>query len=189
MAFNIGIRFKALGVPEIYRKLYELDRKLARKAMRKAITEVDKLILRDARSKVREQTKTLKKSLGSKVKSYKGGLVIVGMTGPRKDARGKPAKFRRQVKVKTGRGTRMEWRNPVFYAHLVEQGTRPHTLGGGSELTRLKAKKRKRVQHGTMHPGTKPQPFLRPALERNRSAIPEIIARYLNEAIKTLAKG
>ena len=57
-----------------------------------------------------EETGALKESIGIKVKPYKRGVIIFGVVGPRKG-------FKRPDP--SGKG----FRDPVKYAHLVENGT------------------------------------------------------------------
>lgn len=189
MAFKVAVKMQLEGVAELYRKLREIDAKVAKQTMRKGITQANRLILKAAKAFVSTESKTLKKSLGSKVKVMKGGNVVVGIIGPRKDAKGKPPKYRRQVKVKGRFGMRTQIRNPVKYAHLVEFDTRPHTLGKHSTLVRKwRGKTTKLVQHGVKHPGTKAQPFLRPALEKNRGQVRDILQDCLRTMLRAMGK-
>ncbi len=59
------------------------------------------------------------------------------------------------VAVKRGKRGKKN-RNPVRYAHLVEWGTAPHW-----QPNRF---------GGIMHPGARPFPFMRPALEQHRDS-------------------
>lgn len=190
-SFRVAVKFEFEGVSELYRALKDADVKLAKKTMKKAITQGNKLILKDAKAFVPTQTKTLKKALGSKVKVMKGGGVVVGIVGPRKDAKGKPPKYRRKVKVTTRYGMKEMYRNPVKYAHLVEKGTRPHTLGKGSTLNRKTSRGTviPLVQRGNKHPGAVPKPFLRPALEKNRAQVRDVIADTLRQALNSLGRA
>jgi hypothetical protein len=86
----------------------------------------------------------LRKGMTKKVRSYKSGIAW-GAIGPDRDLVGmwgirKPRRIR-----------------PANYAHLVEGGTKPHTI---------KFKTRNRVME---HPGTDPHPFRRPALEASKA--------------------
>lgn len=60
------------------------------------------------------------------------------------------------VAIKRGRGGKMN-RNPVRYAHLVEFGTAPHW-----QPNRF---------GGSMHPGARPFPYMRPAFEANKNGM------------------
>lgn len=51
------------------------------------------------------------------------------------------------------------------HAHLVEFGTKPHANGGKFA--------------GTMHPGTRPQPFMRPAWDKDQKAMLDRIGKEL----------
>lgn len=86
---------------------------------------------------------------------------------------------------------------PRRYAHLVEFGTLPHAIGEGSKLLREYEKTYKRAwrvngtlrrkgetyinstggkQSGPMHPGSKAQPFMRPAFDEQSETALNIIA-------------
>lgn len=73
------------------------------------------------------------------------------------------------VGIKRGRRGRMN-RNPVRYAHLVEYGTAPHW-----QPNRF---------GGIMHPGARPFPFMRPALEVNRD---DAVKAYFTEVWSAVA--
>lgn len=60
------------------------------------------------------------------------------------------------------------------HGHLVEFGTAPHKNGGKFK--------------GTMHPGTAPQPFMRPAWEAEKGPTLERIKPLLYKAIARAAK-
>lgn len=190
MAPGIGINFKTAGVPELFAALREADKKIARKAIRRGIKAAIKPIVKDAKSEVPEETGTLKKSLGDKIASYKSGSVVVGIGGPRYDKKPKPGKpqkkkrFARKVMV----GGKEKERVPTFYAHLVEKGTRPHALGKGSRIARMDKRKVAVNQHGRLHPGGKPHPFLKPALAKNKSQVKATITMFLKAAIEALNK-
>lgn len=181
----IGLRFRTKGVPELVKALQAIDKKVAKKALKQAVKEAAKPILKDARSNVAVDTRTLKKALGIKVKVYKGGSGIVGLVGVRKDKKGKPIKHKK--KVGTNRKGEDVFRDPVYYAHLVEFGTRRHTIAKNDRLAR-KDRKQKQVQTGRLHPGAKPQPFLRPALDGNRRQVKDTMIRVLKAALDEARK-
>ena len=58
-----------------------------------------------------------------------------------------------------------------FHAHLIEFGTKPHRLKGGG-----------------MHPGTSPQPFMRPAFDSKKRKSVDIIAKAIGVEIEREAK-
>lgn len=104
-------------------------------------SEVDKSLWTERETKAGASVSgLLRASLGKKSKVYQRTGVAVVVLGPRRG-------FKDPV---TGR-------NPVHYAHLVHDGTKPHTIG---------------KKH---HPGSRAQPFLRTALFEKRL---EVLARY-----------
>lgn len=63
----------------------------------------------------------------------------------------------------------------VRYAHLVEFGTRPHPNKGKFA--------------GTMHPGTRPQPFFYPGYRAHKKSVRARIARAINRSAKKAVLG
>jgi hypothetical protein len=188
----IAVRIDTASLESTARRLADLDRRAARKAVRAGINEVSKLVLGEAKALVPRRTGQLKKSLGRKVKSYKGGAVILGIVKPRGKVRVKGqwvAKFRKEFKGlgrwdKATRSFGSGTVDPVKYAHLVEYGRvavvpkKKKVLAGQG------------VVWGARVRATAPRPFMRPAWERYRAASPGIIRRYLDKAIKDYwAKG
>ena len=111
----------------------------------------------------------LRQSIGTKaVKGRRGTTVSLAVVGPRK-------KFEKMVP----HGNKMRRSVPYYYGHLVEGGTRPHSVAKGAFLTRVRkgsgrTSRKVTVEFGQgvrMHPGTDPQPFQRPAFDANRSKI------------------
>lgn len=58
----------------------------------------------------------------------------------------------------------------VFYAHMVEFGTRPHALSKGGEVT---------------HPGTAPRPFMRPAIDSQAQNAILAAGEYIKKRLST----
>lgn len=76
----------------------------------------------------------------------------------------------------------------VHIAHLIEFGTAPHKIATGKKSKRKKRNKKvlsdgsKFFGNEINHPGTKAEPFFRPALEENQ-------AEYLKKVGQILARG
>lgn len=93
----------------------------------------------------------LRRAIGMKKCRYQEGRIVDVLVGVRKDVR-----------------TDKDW--PVKYAHLVEFGTAPH---------RYKKPHAVKMELGafsgwiwvTQHPGSKPQPFLRPAFDMTKATV------------------
>ena len=58
----------------------------------------------------------------------------------------------------------------VFYAHMVEFGTRPHALSKGGEVT---------------HPGTAPRPFMRPTIDSQAQNAILAAGEYIKKRLST----
>ena len=64
-----------------------------------------------------------------------------------------------------------------FYAHMIEYGTKAH---------RIQAKKGKVLAIGVSavnHPGIRPHPFLRPALDSKSTAAVEAVREYIRKRL------
>lgn len=187
-------RTRVTGVGRIVRKLREITEAVGRRTMKNGVDEAAKRILKDARANVPTDTKLLKKALGKKLKVYKKRLVAVGIVGPRKHMTGKKGSRTRTKKFQTRTDSkgREVTQDPLKYAHLVEFGTRPHRLHKGASLDLRREAGRETAkfeaaglfEHHPMHPGARPQPFLRPAFDRNRSVAKALLARMLGAALK-----
>lgn len=75
-----------------------------------------------------------------------------------------------RVRFGTTRVTIFAGNAKVRYAHLVEFGTRPHPQGG--------------LYAGTMHPGTRPQPFFFSSWRATRNEARKIIRQAVRDAVR-----
>lgn len=139
-------------------------RKVLRSAMRKGASVVNKA----SKATAPVRTGSLKRSLGVKVKAYPSG-VIIGVVEPRKGNPKKPPK----------RGTNVKNIDPRFYAHLVEFGTKPHSVQKGASV-------RKKIGTGKMHPGARPKPFLFPGFNQNKERIVGIFGEEIDKELARL---
>ena len=105
---------KVEGDKELINKLKRADKKIQKSVLTKSVKAGGKPLIKAARSKVPTRTGVLKKSLGSKIKTYDGGSVKAVVIGPRGSVTGS---F-------NGKTTR-----PVNYAHLAEAGFKHNKSG------------------------------------------------------------
>ncbi len=163
-------RLDLTGDKELLALLAKLPDNVYRRVIKKASAKAIKPVLASARAKAPSETGLLKQSLGEKQKEYRRAGVTVTLVGPRKG-------FKRLVKVFDSNGNvKDEYRNPAAYAHLVEFGTGPHSTVSGTDTR----SKKLLIKAATLiseknHPGTAPQPFMRPAYDENRSRMVAII--------------
>ncbi len=160
MPFAIKTRFEVTGLKEIVERLQQLDRKVKKRIVRKAVTKAARPVLRAAKEKcptrktpplvlsrkgMREWTKledvqVLKKSLITKIKAYARGAVAA-IIGPRSGTKVQVGTVRRK---RLGATVGMPiFEDPARIAHLVEFG------------------------HGGPHPAP-PRPFMRPAWDETK---------------------
>jgi len=153
------------GLNELQRFLEQLSAKMEANVMRAALRAASKPILNAAKANVPVGEPSRK---GARVyKLYQGVLRDSIRVSSRIDSRtGKIT-----ASVKAGGKVRGSGAN-VFYAHMVEFGTRPHSLAknGKGEIN---------------HPGVTPRPFMRPALDANAPAAVVAAGEYIK---KRLAK-
>lgn len=171
MPLAIKCRAKDTVIQSLARKLAEVDRKAARKAIRKGVNEATKIVTADAKANVPRKTGLLRKSIGRRVRSYRGGSVISGIVGPRS---GFATTLANGKKV-----------NPAKYAHLVEFGRKAVKV----KKALLLADKFAKAVFGTEVKAVAPRPFLRPAWDKNESRSVGEIAKALNAAIAEFARG
>lgn len=145
----MSMNVKVEGIKDLVKKLESMKKSKASKILRKACTKGAQPVAKSAKAQAPVETGLLKKSIGHKVKSYPSG-VVVGIVGPR-----------------VGHGTEVvvngkpEYRDPVYYSHLVELGSEQ----------------------------APPHPFLRPAWDQNRGNVENIMRTQIGEGIeKELAK-
>lgn len=116
------VKFKQTGHRELVQKLRTLDRKMQRSISGKALRAEAKITVRALRAAAPRDTGAGARALGTKVKTYRGSMVTVAISGERSHGRRGKQKM---PKAKYG--------GPHF--HLIEQGTgeRFHT---GEKKTR-----------------------------------------------------
>lgn len=175
------------GAAEVVRRLEGVGRAVRKKLLKAAVNAASRPALRAMKGLAPVgETGLLRASLGRKVKVYRGSGVAVAIVGPRTGWAGKGEKRRR-----TALGLKLEaaGAQPTRYGHLVEKGTRPHALGKGSHVFRADRAKKGESQHGAMHPGARPHPFVAPALQQSQAPALEAMTQIVDEGIQRAAGG
>lgn len=154
---------KTMSIGAASKKLEKIGQKILGKTLRKAVNAAASQVLKAAKSSVPVQSGLLKKSLGKKVRLYKGGTVAVALIGPRTGfkkivviaaGKGAVASTKKGQKL-LAQGGRTYTRNPARYAHLVE----------------------------------KKRPFLRPAMASSKDAASGAMAQIVGPEVLKAASG
>lgn len=197
-----NVRVDISGYKELSSALGELTVRMADAAARKAVRAAARPVITQARANLSaipfdDSTGLLKRSVGVKVKKYRGrkvapsGLGFVGsartqrmyaaagitmaIIGPRKGF-GSYVNRRYGWDVEGGTGTRMVYSDPVKYGHLIEGGVAPHHIGKGSS-------RKAGVYRGAMHPGFRGWHWLETAINSKRSECQAIMLRVFRDAL------
>lgn len=153
----MGMAIDIKGSRELERALREIgdDRKTLSRIIGPAGRKAVKPVLTAAKLMAAEDTGLLAQSLGIKTQRPRGGGIRFRV-GPR------PGFRRRREGDEWVKSTTKErggvYKNPQYYAHLVEFGTAPHTV-------RFLGKQK------VDHPGTPARPFLRPAWDMHEGSL------------------
>lgn len=172
MAVQVRVEQRVQGLTDLRRALSQLPDRIGGLAVRRSLLE--------GAGVVRDEARNL-----APVRKIKGGghlkKSIVSQTrGVFRDGKGRPVEHRAVVIIAKRRGKIA--RSARAYAHFVEFGTRPHSVGKGSKLVRG-------VNIGLRHPGARPQPFLRPAFDTKKVvALRTIEGRMRREVAAETAK-
>lgn len=161
MGFRVGAKVDDLDA--VQHTLAGLKKSMRNKILRKAIRQASKATTKAAKANAPVDTGLLRKSIGSKIKTYKSG-VVVAIIGPRTGYRRAVDRSGRRVKLidvsRKSAPVDAEIRNPVNYAHLIELGT----------VT------------------SAPRPFLRPALQQTQGEVAAIVGEQIVEGLADVGR-
>lgn len=157
--------FEVKGLKELNKFLQQLPAKVETNIMRGAMRAAAKPIKEAA--KANAPTGEPSESAKRRYRVYNGALRDSVRISTRLDRRNKQVKARVIVggkSKKTGAD--------VYYAHIIEHGSRPHSVkkGGRGEVT---------------HPGMSPQPFMRPALDSEAGNAIKAAGEYVKKRLRT----
>jgi len=150
---------KVKGLAELQTFLDQLPAKMEANVLRGALRAGAKPILGAAKSAapVGEPSETNRK----RYKLYAGALKDSIRISGRIDKRNGNVTASVKAGGKTKSGA------DVFYAHMVEFGTKPHVIGDGT------------------HPGVQAKPFMRPALDAQSGAAIVAVGEYIKKRLAT----
>ena len=162
---------KVSGLKEIDRALKGLGRDGAMRALKSATGKAATIISRAARDNARKvrDTGLLAKSMGKRTKTYKRTGTVAVVVGPRIEVQGVDSRGRKR------------W--PHKYAHLVEYGTKPHTIQSDKNMP---VNENENIfRRSVMHPGSPPRPLMRAALYSSRA---HVLTKLKSEAWASIRK-
>lgn len=161
---------RVTGDEALLKALKVFPGKLSGQVLRRAGQKAGTVVAKVARQLVRPVSKTIAKSIGTKVKVYKSGKLLV-LVGPK-------AQNPKSTKIVENPLTGVKKKRahePDRTAHLVDRGTKAHAI------TLYKKKKFRVVKH----PGTKGNFYMERALIQQDSMAKQI---YFNELKNGVAK-
>lgn len=186
---SIQINTKEAGIDRVRHRLIALREAMRLKIVRSALREAGGMIRRDMRAMAPRELGVLRRSIKVRVGSIRGQKNIqYAIVGPSRRV------FERG-------------RKPTKYAHLIEGGTKKHTIrpkrakalaipqtvtARSTVYSQTTGRRRKgkqvsllnrRLVRSVRHPGTRPQPFIKPALDFNRGTVQALIQQRLTRAI------
>lgn len=175
-----------VGTADILEALKDVQVKVAVNANRRALRKAAVVIQNEARRLVPVRTGALRKSIKATTQREYNDRKAPYAGYVRIDRKAYTASISKQGKLKlkaepfTGSSEGLIY--PRNYAHLVEFGTKPHSL-------RSKKHGDSDSRPARMHPGSRPRPFMRPALDNKRAEAIEVYRReMLAEVEKIKAK-
>lgn len=158
--------FNVKGLAELNRVLNQLPVKVERKLLRGGLRAAAKVIEAEAKRRVPVRTGLLRDSIRVSTGAKRGGKVYAHIkAGGRK-------------------------KGQAFYAHMVEFGTARHVIlaGGGTKAGKALAIAGRILGAKVDHPGARPRPFMRPALDTQAQKSVEEMAEYLRKRIAEAVK-
>lgn len=156
--------FELEGLDVLERRLLTLEKKTAKRVVRRALRDSAKIVVESARAKVPEGTGALRESLGTIARVGKGKNFETMFIGSR--AKNKAA----LALANAGRSKPIRG---IFYGHMIERGTvaRSNKVSGANRGS------------------VAPQPFLRPALDENAGKVANKFAEELRRGVERVTRS
>jgi HK97 gp10 family phage protein len=167
------IKIDTSSLKHILTLMEDIDKKVKRKGIKKALRKGGKILVDAAVERVQKKYRVLAKALGIREKVVinskdQYGYAVIG-------ARRRAGKWIKGLE-----------HIPTKYAHFVEYGVNKHPIGKGDVTNEelLKRKDKSLKANGPMHPGFAAKPYLRPAWDNNRERVLGEMERVLRETIE-----
>ena len=164
---DIRVTFNDRQASRLEKKLRKFGEVVFIKVVARSSRAAMKPVLDIAKALAPRDTGLLSESMGIGSVKYAGSFTMFVVVGPRKGFKD-PA---------TGR-------NPFNYAHLLELGVKPHTLGGGS-VRAARTGRQAVKQEGGKHPGIPASHFMKRVLANRKSRAVKIYIKRLTSGLRT----
>lgn len=154
---SVSVFKKLKGGPELQKLLDTLPVRLERNILRAGLRAGATIVRDAARNNINNDTGALAKSVRVSTRA-KGGVV--------------------SATVKAGNAA-------APYAGMVEFGTSPHLLNkGANQKSKVLNIAGKLISGKIEHPGAKPAPFLRPAIDQNQAEVIQAVGNRIRDRLK-----
>lgn len=170
MANKAAIRIDLSGAQDLIESLRQFRTNRIKSILSASMRAAGKPVVRIAKATVARDSGLLRKAIGATVRTFNGGAVGWLLIHARPSVSGMVDRAGRSWNIKARTGVQHQFARPSKYAHLVEYGTRQHALSRG--------------RGKGQHPGTKPQPFFRPAAEQGQALALAEFTRVMRERIE-----
>lgn len=161
-----------IGLKELQEFLNALPEKLRRNVMRTAMKRGANVLREDAKSRV--PVAAANKRNAKLYGGYMGALRASIRSGTRIKRDGTVVGYVRAGGKRNGADT--------YYAKWVEYGTRPHEIGEPGQVLFINGN---RVFAPVMHPGAKPKPYMRPALDAKHGEAVVAVGNHVKHRLST----
>ena len=158
----MATEFKIDGLAELDKELKQFPMRVQKNVLRGAVRAGSGVIVKEARRLAPKETGDLRRSINTRNPRIEGKLVIGGLRAGGKQ-KGKPN---------------------VFYAQMIEFGTKAHVI----KPHKKRGKKAITFDNGVFssanHPGIRPQPFMRTAMDLTTQDALHKVAQYIRERMQ-----
>jgi HK97 gp10 family phage protein len=173
---SVKVAFKWNGIKDMKAELRAMPDKLRAKGVRMGVSAAAKVVRDQIRANAPRESGSLRQSIDFKVVKYRSrrranGVVFVGVVGPNRD-------WKLAARTSWDRLVTKPVR-PVWYAHLVEKGVRPHHTLQKSGNTVV----------AIPHPGIKATRFMERGVQMASSRAAAKMEQAIARAIARYQKG
>ena len=153
----MATEFKIDGLAELDKELKQFPMRVQKNVLRGAVRAGSGVIVKEARRLAPKETGDLRRSIKARNPRIKDKLVIGGLRAGGGDA---------------------------FYAHMIEFGTKAYTIKPNKKLGKKAITFDNGVFSSANHPGIRPQPFMRTAMDLTTQDALHKVAQYIRERMQ-----